>query len=162
MPSFDVVSEVNVHELKNAIDQANREVDNRFDFKGCDAKFEQTADATITLRAPNDFQIKQMQDILRGKIIKRDIDIRCLDFGKNIETSLNEARQTVTVQQGIDKEQAKKIIKCIKNSKTKVQTAIQEEQIRVTGKKRDDLQSIIALLKESKFEFPLQFGNFRD
>lgn len=160
MPSFDIVSEVNSHELINAVDQANREIINRFDFKGSDASFE-LKENIITLRAPSDFQVKQMFDILQTKIAKRQIDNRCLSADE-IKTSLNQASQTITVKQGIDKEDAKQITKFIKDSKLKVQTAIQGEQIRVTGKNRDDLQSTIALLRDANLKFPLQYINFRD
>ena len=160
MPSFDIVSEVNQHELSNAIDQANREIENRFDFKGSGAVFEMTSEE-VELKAPSDFQIKQMQPILESKLIKRNIDIQCLDW-QDIETNLSQARQKVIVKQGVDKELAKKIIKLVKESKIKVQTAIQGDQVRVTGKKRDDLQQVMAILRESKLNFPLQFTNFRD
>ena len=160
MPSFDVVSEINQHELNNAIDQANREISNRFDFKGTNSRVELN-DNIINLIAPAEFQIKQMDDILQTKLAKRGIDIRCLEHGKVTENN-NEARQIVTVKQGIDKELAKKITRIIKDSKLKVQASIQGEQVRVTGKKRDDLQDAIALLKKSDIELPLQFNNFRD
>jgi uncharacterized protein YajQ (UPF0234 family) len=160
MPSFDVVSEVDAHELTNAVDQANREIGNRFDFKGSDAKIERS-ERELTLVADAEFRIKQMQDILRGKLVKRGIDIACLEE-KDIETSLNQARQTIVVRQGIDKELAKKIVKKVKDSKIKVQAAIQGEQVRITGKKRDDLQETIAMLKEADLGLPLQFTNFRD
>lgn len=160
MPSFDIVSEVDKHELANAIDQANREVDTRFDFKGSGAQYELTQ-AEILLKAQNEFQIKQMHEILQTKLAKRGIDVKCLSEGK-VETSLNEARQKVVVKQGIDKDLAKKITKHIKDSKLKVQAAIQGEQVRVTGKKRDDLQEVIASLREAKMEMPLQYVNFRD
>lgn len=160
MPSFDVVSEIDFHELANAVDQANREIDNRFDFKGLDAKFT-SKDNVVTLKAPSDFQIKQMYDILQNKLAKRNIDVACLSPG-TIESNLSEARQDVTVRHGIDKDFAKKITKFIKETKIKVQTAIQGEQIRVTGKKRDDLQEVITALRESSLEIPLQYINFRD
>lgn len=160
MPSFDIVSKVDNHELVNAVDQANREVTTRFDFKDTDAKYELKEDK-MTMTAPNDFQVKQMQDIFTTKMTKRGIDIKCLKFG-DIETSLHEARQIVTVQQGLDTETGKKITKLIKQEKLKVQSAIQGDQVRVTGKKRDDLQSVIALLKEKELDFPMQFVNFRD
>jgi len=160
MPSFDVVSEVDMHEVTNAVDQANREVTTRFDFKGTNAKFE-LKENVVTLRAQADFQVKQMLDILELKLSKRGIDIKAMDVGK-LEVALNEARQTVTVKQGIEQATAKKIIKLIKDNKLKVQTAIQGEQVRVTGKKRDDLQDAIALLRESKLDLPLQYVNFRD
>jgi cyclic-di-GMP-binding protein len=160
MPSFDIVSEVNSHELTNAVDQANRELGNRFDFKGSNASFELDG-FVITQRAPSDFQLKQMLDILRGRLVARGIDIRCLDEGK-VETNLAEARQKITVKQGIEQAVAKKIVAAIKTAKLKVEAQIQGEKLRVTGKKRDDLQTAIALLRGSDFELPLQFENFRD
>lgn len=160
MPSFDVVSEIDMHELNNAVDQTNREVSTRFDFKGTDSRVELSGNV-ITLIAPTEFQVKQINDILQTKLSKRGIDIKCLEHGK-ISENLNEARQPVTLRQGIDKELAKKITRIIKDSKLKVQAAIQGEQVRVTGKKRDDLQEVIALLKKSNIELPLQYENFRD
>jgi uncharacterized protein YajQ (UPF0234 family) len=160
MPSFDIVSEVDLQEVRNAVDQANREISTRFDFKGTNAKIEHT-EAKINLTAQNEFQLKQMLDILEAKLIKRGIGIGSLTVGK-INTNLNEARQEVTIKQGIDSELAKKLVKIIKDSKMKVQTAIQGEQVRVTGKKRDDLQEAIALVRQQKIELPLQFINFRD
>ena len=160
MPSFDIVSEVDRHELTNAVDQANRELSTRFDFKGVDAKFE-LDDATIKQSAPSDFQLKQMEDILRGRLIARGIDARCLEFGE-VETNLAGARQSITVKQGIKRELAKKIQGAIKDAKLKVDTQINGDKLRVNGKKRDDLQSAIALLKAGEFERPLQFDNFRD
>lgn len=160
MPSFDVVSKINLHELANAVDQANREVSTRFDFKGSNASFE-LSENTITLKAPNEFQLKQMVDILQSKLIKRGIDIKALEFQK-MEESLHEARQNILVKQGIDQELAKKITKLIKEQKVKVQPIIQGEQIRVSGKKRDDLQETIQMLKKQDLTLPLQFENFRD
>jgi uncharacterized protein YajQ (UPF0234 family) len=160
MPSFDIVSEVDLQEALNAVDQANREVSTRFDFKGTDANFE-LADTKITLRAKTEFQLKQMLTILEAKLVKRGIAIGCLEFG-NVLTNLSEARQVVTIKQGLETELAKKLIKTIKDSKLKVQTAIQGEQIRVTGKNRDDLQEAIALMRAQKNILPLQFNNFRD
>ncbi len=160
MPSFDVVSEVDLQEVRNAVDQANREVGTRFDFKGVDAKFEQS-DAEVTLHAEQEFQLNQMLDILRQKLVKRSVDIGCMDI-KDPESSLSAARQRVVIKQGIDSDSAKKMVKQIKGSKIKVQAQIQGEQVRVTGKKRDDLQQVIALLKEADFGRPLQFTNFRD
>ena len=160
MPSFDVVSEVDLQEVRNAVDQANREVGTRFDFKGVDAKFEQN-DAEITLQAEQEFQLNQMMDILRQKLVKRSVDIGSMDI-KDPESSLNAARQRVLIKQGIDSDSAKKMVKQIKGSKIKVQAQIQGEQVRVTGKKRDDLQQVIALLKEADYGLPLQFTNFRD
>jgi hypothetical protein len=160
MPSFDIVSKVDLHELDNAVDQTNREVTNRFDFKGTNARAE-LAENTITLIAPAEFQIKQVNDILRTKLSKRGIDVLCLETGK-ITENVNEARQIITVKQGIDQELAKKITRIIKDAKLKVQSSIQGEQVRVTGKKRDDLQEVISLLRNSKLELPLQYVNFRD
>jgi hypothetical protein len=160
MPSFDVVSQINMHELANAIDQSNREVSNRFDFKGTNSRVEHEGD-TITLTAPSEFQINQINDILRTKMSKRGIDVGCLDYGDIQETG-QEARQQIVARQGIDKELARKITKIIKDTKLKVQSAVQGDQIRVTGKKRDDLQAVIAVIKEQKLTLPLQYINFRD
>lgn len=160
MPSFDIVSEVDPHELTNAVDQANRELSTRFDFKGVEAKFEHEGES-ITLSAPSDFQLKQMTDILRARLIARGIDVRCLEF-KDVLTNVAGARQTVLVKQGIERELAKKIQTSIKDAKLKVDSQINGEKLRVTGKKRDDLQAAIALLRGMEFERPLQFNNFRD
>ena len=160
MPSFDIVSKIDQHELENAVDQASREILNRFDFKGAKASFT-LEDEKILLKAPSEFQLKQMDDILRAKWIKRELDTRSLDPQK-IEINGMEARQTINIVQGISTEHAKKILKLIKDQKMKVQTAIQGDQVRVTGKKRDDLQEVIALLKGSNLELALQFDNFRD
>ncbi|HHI94773.1 MAG TPA: YajQ family cyclic di-GMP-binding protein [Gammaproteobacteria bacterium] len=160
MPSFDVVSEVEMHELSNAVDQANREVGTRFDFRGSDAKFEQKGNE-LTLIADGAFQLKQMMDILRNKMVKRGIDTGCLDIAEP-ETSNLKVKQKVTVREGLDKETAKKIVKLIKQAKLKVQSTIQDQQVRVTGKKRDDLQAVMAMLKEQKLDLPLQYTNFRD
>lgn len=160
MPSFDVVSEVNLHEVANAVDQANREVDTRFDFKGSGAKFE-LAESVITLTAESEFQLQQMLDILHAKLAKRGVDIASLK-AEPPQIAGKQAKQTVTLIQGIDSALAKKIVKLIKDSKLKVQAAIQGEKVRVTGKKRDDLQEVIALLRGAELEQPLQFDNFRD
>ncbi|OGT90408.1 MAG: YajQ family cyclic di-GMP-binding protein [Gammaproteobacteria bacterium RIFOXYA12_FULL_61_12] len=160
MPSFDVVSEVDLQEVRNAVDQANREVGQRFDFKGSGAEFELSG-ADVTLRAQNDFQLKQMMDILEMKLVKRSVDIGCLDK-KDSVVNLSDARQTVTVRQGIESDTAKKMVKDIKATKIKVQAQIQGEQVRVTGKNRDDLQQVIAFLRQADFGLPLQFTNFRD
>lgn len=160
MPSFDVVSEVDMHELRNAVDQANRDIGNRFDFKGSGAKIEQTEN-NLQLLADNDFRIKQMQLILNEKLAKRGIDVRSLEEG-DIEIALNQAKQKITVRQGIDADLARKLVKMVKEMKLKTQAAIQGDQLRVTGKKRDDLQQVIAMLKEAKVNLPLQFINFRD
>ena len=160
MPSFDIVSEVNQHEVTNAVDQASREVDQRFDFKGTNAKFE-LKDAVVTLSAPADFQLKQMLEILKLKLSKRAIDVACLKVDEPVTTGQT-ARQLVTLRQGIDTELGKKIQRLVKDSKLKVQAAIQDKQVRVSGKSRDDLQSVIALVKKGGFDLPLQFTNFRD
>jgi uncharacterized protein YajQ (UPF0234 family) len=160
MPSFDVVSEVNHHELSNAVDQANREVTTRFDFKGTGSNFE-LAGNLITMNTESDFQLQQMYDILCNKLVKRGVDIAALELGDpNIQ--LKTASQVVTVREGIETAESKKMIKLIKDRKMKVQAAIQGDQLRVTGKKRDDLQEVIALLKDARFAMPLQFKNFRD
>ena len=161
MPSFDVVSEVNKHELTNAVDQANRELSTRFDFKGVDAKFELEEEKLIKLTAPSDFQITQMADILKQRLGARQIDFRCLEFG-DIETNLGGARQSVTVKQGIEQKLAKQIAARIKEAKIKVDTQINGDKLRVNGKKRDDLQEVMGLLRKGEFEQPLQFENFRD
>ena len=160
MPSFDVVSEVDMHEVTNAVDQANREVTTRFDFKGSNAKFERN-ESVVTLQAQVDFQLKQMLDILKDKLARRGVDVGCLEV-KDPEIALNQARQTVTLRQGLNGPLAKEIVKRIKESKLKVQSAIQGEKVRVTGKKRDDLQEVIAMLRKEKLELPLQYNNFRD
>lgn len=160
MPSFDVVSEVNQHELSNGIDQANREVKTRFDFKGTGSNFEFT-DNVINMNTESDFQLNQMYDILCNKLVKRGIDIACLEKGEPV-IQARTATQTVKVNEGIDTPTARKVVKLIKQSKTRVQVAIQGEQLRVNGKKRDDLQAVIALLKDAKLDIPLQYKNFRD
>jgi uncharacterized protein YajQ (UPF0234 family) len=160
MPSFDVVSEINMHELTNAVDQANKEVTTRFDFKGTNSKYE-FQDDVITLYSQTDFQVTQMMDILKTKLVKRKIDLKFIEAGNILESGKG-ARQEVKVKQGINKEIAKKMVKAVKDKKMKVQAAIQGEKVRVTGKKRDDLQEVISLLKESDFGIPLQFENFRD
>ena len=160
MPSFDIVSEFDMHEAANAIDQANREVSTRFDFKGSNAHFEQK-DEVITLQAEVEFQLQQMLDILQNKLTKRGIDISCLEISDPQSTGKT-AHQTVTLQQGLDTPLAKQIVKLIKDKKLKVQSSIQGDKVRVTGKKRDDLQQVIQMLKEEKLDMPLQFDNFRD
>ena len=160
MPSFDVVSEVDMHEVTNAVDQANREVGTRFDFKGSDARFERK-EAEITLTAQVDFQLKQMMDILKDKLARRGVDIGCLEI-KDPEIALNQARQTAILRQGLEGKLARDVVKLIKDAKLKVQAAIQGDKVRVTGKKRDDLQDVIAMLRKEKLELPLQFNNFRD
>ena len=160
MPSFDVVSDFDAHEARNAVDQANREVNTRFDFKGTGSKYELDAEL-VTLTTQSDFQLKQMMDILHQKLSKRGVDIGCLDE-QEPEFSGNEARQKVIMRRGIDTDRARKLVKQIKGSKLKVQAAIQGDKLRVTGKKRDDLQTVIGMLKETDIGLPLQYENFRD
>lgn len=160
MPSFDIVSELNAHEVANAVDQANREVGTRFDFKGTDARYELT-EYVVTLVAQADFQLKQMMDILKLKLTKRGIDIACMKIDEPTITGQT-AKQVATLRQGIETELGKKIQRLIKDSKLKVQAAIQDKQVRVSGKSRDELQETIALIRGAKLELPLQFTNFRD
>jgi uncharacterized protein YajQ (UPF0234 family) len=162
MPSFDIVSEVDPQEVRNAVDQANKEVSNRFDFKGSDARIEQ-AELVLTVFADDDFKLDQVQEVLNGKLVKRGIDIRALDIAeKSDKVSGNKVKRAVTVKNGIETEVAKKITRLIKDSKLKVTAAIQGESVRVSGAKRDVLQECIALVKKSITEVPLQFQNFRD
>ena len=160
MPSFDVVSEFDAHEASNAVDQANREVTNRFDFKGTGSKFDLEGNI-VSMTTQSDFQLKQMTDILHQKLAKRGIDIGCLKE-EEPEITGTEARQKIVMRQGIDSPLARDLVKKIKGSKTKVQAAIQGEKLRVSGKKRDDLQAVIALLKDADTDLPLQYENFRD
>ncbi len=160
MPSFDIVSKIDMHEVTNAVDQANREVSTRFDFKDTHSSFELVEDK-ITLVTETDFQLKQMQEILLNKLAKRHIDVQSLEY-KDPEIALKKASQDIHLLQGIKQDIAKNIIKFIKDKKLKVQAAIQGEQIRVTGKKRDDLQEVITAVKKENFKLPLQFENFRD
>jgi len=161
MPSFDIVSEVNTVELRNAVENASRELSTRFDFRGVEASFELTKDESVKLSAEGDFQLKQMRDILRGNLTKRGVDANSMD-SQTAEQSGKLWNQNVIFKQGIDTPTAKKIVKAIKDAKLKVQAAIQGEKVRVTGKKRDDLQSVIALIKEADLGQPFQFENFRD
>jgi uncharacterized protein YajQ (UPF0234 family) len=160
MPSFDVVSELDQHEVTNAVDQANREVTTRFDFKGTNARFE-LKDNVITLHGPAEFQLKQMIEILRLKLGRRNIDLRCVEVGDPVTVG-QAATQVITLKHGIDKDTGKKVQKVLKDSGLKVQAAIQGDQVRVTGKKRDDLQLAIARIKAAEIGLPLQFNNFRD
>jgi hypothetical protein len=160
MPSFDVVSEYDSHEAGNAVDQANREVDTRFDFKGTGSKYALEGNI-IAMTSQTDFQLQQMLDILRQKLARRGIDIACMKE-EEIEISGNEARQKIILRQGIEAQLARDLVKKIKASKLKVQTAIQGEKLRVSGKKRDDLQAVISLLKDTDVDLPLQYENFRD
>ena len=162
MPSFDIVSEVNVHEVVNAVDQANREVGTRFDFKGSGAKYElKEKELIVTLIAQSDFQLKQMMDILKLKLAKRGIDVECMKIDEPTLVGQT-AKQTATLRQGIETELGKKLQRLIKDSKLKVQAAIQDKQVRVTGKNRDDLQDVIAMVRKAKLDLPMQFTNFRD
>lgn len=161
MPSFDIVSEVDKHELTNAVDQANRELANRYDFRGTDAKVDQS-DKLLTLHADSDFQLDQLLDILRLKLVKRGIEVSCLEVKDSVGNG-KMRKQDVIVREGVDKDLSRKIVKMIKESKIKVQAAVQGDSVRVTGKKRDELQQIIAMLRgNDSLEMPLQFNNFRD
>lgn len=160
MPSFDIVSKLDGHEVRNAVDQASRELGNRFDFKGVAASFE-LADFIVTLRTESDFQLRQMIDILKPKLAARGIDIRCLDEGEP-EVNLASATQKITLRHGIDQPTAKDIVRRIKDAKLKVNAQIEGDKLRVQGKKRDDLQAAIALLRQAELKLPLQYENFRD
>ena len=161
MPSFDITSEVNKVELKNAIDQSNKEITNRFDFKGSDARIEQN-ELQLTVYADDDFKLKQVMDVFLGKCAKRSVDVRALDPKDAEKISGNKMKQLVDVKNGIEQETAKRIVKLIKEAKIKVQASIQGDAVRVSGAKKDDLQAAIQLVKSSVKEIPLQFGNFRD
>ena len=161
MPSFDTVSEANIVEVKNAVDQANKEITTRFDFKGSDARVEQK-ERELTAYADSEFQLGQVRDVLTGKMVKRNVDVRFLDIGKIEKIGGDKVKQVVKVRNGIESEQAKKIQNLIKGSKLKVQAAIQGEAVRVTGAKRDDLQAVMTLLRKEIDELPLSFDNFRD
>jgi len=160
MPSFDVVSEVDMHELTNAVDQAQRIVTNRFDFKGVDASFIRE-ERTVVMTAEAEFQVNQMEDMLRSALIKCKIDPSAMDCADPVESGKT-VRQSVVLRHGLDSDQCRKIVKKIKEAKMKVQAQVQGEQVRVTGKKRDDLQQVMALLRDEDFGAPLQFSNFRD
>ena len=160
MPSFDVVSEIDHHELANAIDQANRIVTTRFDFKGIDAKFT-LAKTEVTIKAEAEMHITQMKDILLQALSKRGLDVRCVEFG-DVDAKLKNCTCVAKVKEGLESDLSKKLVKMIKDQKLKVQAAIQGEQLRITGKKRDDLQEVIAFLRAADIEQPLQFNNFRD
>ncbi len=162
MPTFDIVSEVDKAEVKNAVDQTNKEVGTRFDFKGTDARIEQ-AELVLTVFAENEFQLDQVQDILNTKLAKRGVDIKCLEISDKIEkVSGNKVKRACTIKTGVEIELAKKIVKLVKDSKMKVQASIQGDTVRISGKNRDDLQDAIAFTKKSITDFPLQFQNFRD
>ena len=161
MPSFDIVSEVDLTEIKNAVEQCNKEVTNRFDFKGSDARVEQ-GDKVLTVFADDDFKLEQVIDVLKTKHSKRNVDIRCLEYGKVEKVSGNKVKQAITVKVGVETELAKKLVRLIKDSKLKVQASIQGDAVRVSGAKRDLLQDCIAMVRKEITDFPLQYNNFRD
>ena len=161
MPSFDVVSEANMIEVKNAIEQSNKEISTRFDFKGSDARVEQK-ERELTLFADDDFKLGQVKDVLIGKLAKRNVDVRFLDYGKIEKIGGDKVKQVIKVKNGIESDDAKKIVRVIKDSKMKVQASIQGDAVRITGAKRDDLQAAMALLRKEIKEIPLEFNNFRD
>ena len=161
MPSFDIVSEADQVEVNNAIDQTNKEVSTRFDFKGSDARVE-VKEKVLTLHADDDFKLSQVTDILTGKLTKRTVDVRSLKYGDVEKVSGNKVKQTITVRTGVEQELSKKIVKILKDSKLKVQGSIQGDAVRVSSAKRDELQNAIALVKKSITDFPLQFNNFRE
>jgi uncharacterized protein YajQ (UPF0234 family) len=160
MPSFDIVSELKMHEVTNAVDQAMREIQNRFDLRGTKCRFVLEKNI-VTVYGDSEFQIKQLSEILEAKLVKSGVDIACIERGK-VESNVAESRQPLTLRQGLDAAQTKELVRMIKDSKLKVQASIQGEKVRVTGKKKDDLQEAIALLRAADFEMPLQFDNFRD
>jgi uncharacterized protein YajQ (UPF0234 family) len=161
MPSFDVLCEANQVEIRNALDQANKEITNRFDFKGSDARLE-LADKQLTAFADDDFKLSQVKDVLLAKLAKRDVDVRFLDYGSIEKVGGDKVKQVITVRHGVPTDAAKKIVKLLKDAKMKVQSSIQGDSVRVTGAKRDDLQSAIAQIRGEMTELPLTFGNFRD
>jgi cyclic-di-GMP-binding protein len=161
MPSFDIVSEVNQVELKNAIDQTNKEITNRFDFKGSDARVE-LVDKALTVFADDDFKIAQVYDVLIGKMTKRNVDVRALQRAKSEKIGGDKMKQVITVKVGVDQELGKRIQKMVKDSKLKVQASIQGDVVRISGAKRDDLQQVITMMKKNVTDHPLQFANFRD
>ncbi|SER54237.1 hypothetical protein SAMN05421690_103619 [Nitrosomonas sp. Nm51] len=161
MPSFDIVSEVDSHEVRNAVDQTNKEVSSRFDFKGSDARVEQT-ERLLTIFADDEFKLEQVLDILRSKLTKRKIDVRCLEKSQIDKISGNKVKQEVNVKTGLNSELAKKIVKILKENKLKVQASIQGDSVRVSGAKKDVLQEAIQIVKKTITDFPLQYENFRD
>ncbi|MDH3689019.1 MAG: YajQ family cyclic di-GMP-binding protein [Gammaproteobacteria bacterium] len=161
MPSFDVVSEVDFQEVRNAVDQANREIHNRYDFKGSDARVEQS-DNRLTLCADDDYKVGQAMDILQTKLAKRKVDLGCLKIYDIEPSQGGKAKQEVLIRHGVDVELARNIVKQIKNSKMKVQASIQGDRVRISGKKRDDLQNVISMLRGEDLDLPLQYINFRD
>ena len=163
MPSFDIVSEVNQVEVHNALDQANKEITNRFDFKGSDARVElNEKEKTLTLYADDNFKLGQVRDVLTGKLAKRGVDVRCLDAKEIEKVSGNKVKQTIAVRQGVEQDLGKKIVKLVKDSKLKVQASIQGDAVRISSAKKDTLQETITLMRKSITDFPLQFKNFRD
>ena len=161
MPSFDVVSEANLVEVKNAVDQANKEISTRFDFKGSDARIEQK-ERELTAYADADFQLAQVRDVLTNKLVKRNVDVRFLDIGKVEKIGGDKVKQLIKIKNGIESDAAKKIVRLIKDSKMKVQASIQGDAVRITGAKRDDLQAAMAMLRKDVADLPLEFNNFRD
>ncbi|HCE08635.1 MAG TPA: YajQ family cyclic di-GMP-binding protein [Oxalobacteraceae bacterium] len=161
MPSFDTVSEANIVEVKNAVEQANKEISTRFDFKGSDARIEQK-ERELTAFADSDFQLGQVRDVLTGKLVKRSVDVRFLDIGKIEKIGGDKVKQVIKIKNGIETDAAKKIVRIIKDSKMKVQASIQGDAVRITGAKRDDLQGAMALLRKEVADLPLEFNNFRD
>ena len=161
MPSFDVVSEANIVEVKNAVDQAGKEIATRFDFKGSDARVEQK-ERELTAHADSDFQLSQVRDVLTNKLVKRNVDVRFLDIGKIEKTGGDKVKQLIKIKNGIETDAAKKIVRILKDSKMKVQASIQGDAVRVTGAKRDDLQAAMALLRKEITDLPLEYNNFRD
>ncbi|PNX01416.1 MULTISPECIES: YajQ family cyclic di-GMP-binding protein [Burkholderia] len=161
MPSFDVVSEANMIEVKNAVEQSNKEISTRFDFKGSDARVEQK-ERELTLYADDDFKLGQVKDVLIGKMAKRNVDVRFLDYGKIEKIGGDKVKQVVTIKKGVSGDLAKKVVRIVKDSKVKVQASIQGDAVRVSGAKRDDLQNTIALLRKEVTDTPLDFNNFRD
>jgi uncharacterized protein YajQ (UPF0234 family) len=161
MPSFDVVSEANIVEVKNANDQANKEISTRFDFKGSDARIEQK-ERELTAYADSDFQLNQVRDVLTAKLVKRNVDVRFLDIGKVEKIGGDKVKQVIKIKNGIESDAAKKIVRIVKDSKMKVQASIQGDAVRITGAKRDDLQAAMALLRKEVSDLPLEFNNFRD
>ena len=163
MPSFDIVSEVNHVEIRNAVDQCNKEISNRFDFKGSDARVEiDEKEKTLVVFADDEFKLRQVRDVMTGKLAKRGVDIRALETGKQEPVSGNKLKETIKVREGLEQERAKALVKLIKDSKAKVQASIQGDLLRVSGAKRDTLQDTIALVRKSVTDIPLQFKNFRD
>lgn len=161
MPSFDTVSEANMVEVKNAVEQSNKEISTRFDFKGSDARIEQK-ERELTAFADSEFQLTQVRDVLTGKLTKRNVDVRFMDLGKIEKIGGDKVKQVIKIKNGIESDDAKKIVKLVKESKLKVQASIQGDAVRITGAKRDDLQAAIAMLKKDVKDLPLEFNNFRD